>query len=142
MTKYFARILLDLLGPYTTVHITSDNHMPLAITEIFPRPAETRLIATNHFRVREGKFHPDLALTFTLQQTQEKWTAEPTAYEAKTLSLYPDTQDTNKTATRLTINPTAKGLPKSYALIWFRRLRQQGYLSDKAHWEFFAPTRH
>ena len=130
--KYFAKTLLTLLGSDTATRITSDGFMPLSIEDIGHSPDGFRQIAICHYGEQNGDLMRDPEMVFALQDIDDFTIAEPISFQNDYAGLYQEVYTYNGEGKRTHINPRLKKELVSFALLWFRNLKHQGFLDNDA----------
>lgn len=133
--KYLAKTLLQLLGPHSAMRITSEGYMPLSIEDIGHSPDGHRQIAICHYGEQNGDLMRDPEMVFTLQDIDGSTIAEPISFQNDYMGVYQEVYRYNGEGKRTHINPTLKRELISFALTWFRNLKEQGFLDNDARRE-------
>jgi Domain of unknown function (DUF6908) len=134
--QQFARRLAELLGDSQAVRITVPGFMPLTIEEILPSAEGHRQISLTHYGKQNGDLMRDPEIVFELHDWgQDGIFAEPVYFRndyAGVESFVYATREEPSGVTVKLVNPRLKRELKSFARMWFRNLREQGFFDRDA----------
>jgi hypothetical protein len=136
--QYFAKALNQLLSGDQAVCLTVNGYMPLSIERIGASGDGRPLIAISHTAIQNGDLMRDPELVFELFAFGDYTAAEPISYRNDFVGLLQEVYDLDDDGRRTAIRPRLKAELKSFACMWFRNLRAQGFLTCKARREVFA----
>ncbi len=128
----FSKNLLKLLGDATAVRITSDGFMPLSIEDIGLDPEGRRQIAISHTAVQNGDLMRDPEMVFVFFYLGEFLAAEPISFRNDFMGMMQEVYQYDDSGKRTHVHPRLKADLKSFARMWFRNLRQQGFFDKDA----------
>ena len=129
---HFATVLNQLLGSDTAVRLTVSGYMPLSVEAIDKSPAGNRLIAICHYGAQHGDLMRDPEMVFELFTYGELSAAEPLSFQNDYMGVLQDVYRYDESGQKTHVNTRLKGELKSFARMWFRNLRDQGFLDPQA----------
>lgn len=127
--RSFARALEQLLGGETAVRIHVEPYMPLAVEEIGPADDGRRLVALSHTSVQNGDLMRDPEIVFAFFDAEA---AEPVSFRNDYAGVCNDVYVYGDDGRRTGVYPDRKAELKSFARMWFRNLRSQGFFDGDA----------
>jgi hypothetical protein len=139
--QQFAKRLFDLLGGSQAVRITVPGYMPLAVEEIYPSDEGRRQISLAHYGEQNGDPMRDPEIVFELHVAGDDVYAEPVYFRndyAGVENFVYTTREERPGVTVRLVSPRLKNELKSFAHIWFRNLRAQGFLDRDASREVLS----
>ncbi|MDH5641967.1 MAG: hypothetical protein OEY28_11795 [Nitrospira sp.] len=134
----FAKALLTLLGDAEAVRITSDGFMPLSIERIGNDADGRDMIALSHTGEQNGDLMRDPEIVFVLHQGPDGHYAEPISFRNDYAGTMQDVYVYDDNGRRTHVHAVRKAELKSFCTMWFRNLKQQGFLSTGANRERLA----
>ena len=126
----FATILAQLLGTDTAVRIRVDGYMPLSIEAIGTSADGNRLIAISHTGVQHGDLMRDPEMVFEVHAATA--TAEPLSFRNDYMGIMQEVYCYDDSGKKTHVNTRLKQELKSFARMWFRNLRDQGFFGPQA----------
>lgn len=136
--RSFAKNLLDLLGEAQALRINSDGFMPLSIEDIGLSADGQRLIALSHTAEQNGDLMRDPEMVFAIHDWQEFLAAEPLSFRNDFMGIMQEVYRYDDQGKRTHVDPRLKKELKSFATMWFRNLRAQGFFDKEATQERLA----
>jgi hypothetical protein len=133
--QQFAQRLFDLLGGHQAVRITVPGFMPLSVEEIYPSDEGRRQISLTHYGEQNGDLMRDPEIVFELHDAGGEFLAEPVYFRNDYAGLENFVYTTREESPGVTVrrvSPRLKNELKSFAHMWFRNLRAQGFLGRDA----------
>ena len=126
--KFFANTLLQLLGDSTAVRLTSKGFMPLSVEDIGSSAEGHRLISICHYGEQNGDLMRDPDMVFAIHGQGEYLTAEPLSFRNDYMGINQEVYRYDDHGKRTHLDPRLKKELKSFARLWFRNLKAQGFL--------------
>ena len=139
--QQFAKRLVDLLGDSQAVRITVPGFMPLSIEEILPTDDGHRQISLVHYGTQNGDLMRDPEIVFELRAAGDEIFAEPVYFRndyAGVENFVYTTREERPGVTVRLVNPRLKNDLKSFAGMWIRNLRAQGFFGRDASREVLS----
>lgn len=136
--RSFATNLLELLGKAQALRIISDGFMPLSIEDIGVSADGQRLIALSHTAEQNGDLMRDPEMVFAIHDWQEFLAAEPLSFRNDFMGIMQEVYRYDDQGKRTHVVPRLKAELKSFARMWFRNLRAQGFFDNEANRERLA----
>jgi hypothetical protein len=115
-----------------------DGYMPLSIERIGASGDGRLLVAISHTAIQNGDLMRDPELVFEFFVFGDYIAAEPITFRNDFAGVLQDVYDYDEDGRRDAIRPRLKAELRSFAAMWFRNLRAQGFLGCKAKREVFA----
>lgn len=134
--QHFATVLTQLLGNETAVRITVDGYMPLSIEHIGQSAENNRLIAISHTGIQNADLMRDPEMVFEVHAATSA--AEPLSFQNDYIGLFQEVYRLDDMGKKTHVNTKLKAELKSFARLWFRNLKDQGFLSPTAKREKLA----
>ena len=131
---HFNETLDRLLGGARCVRITVDGYMTLVVEEVGPSADGRRLIALAHTAVQNGDVMHDPEIVFELHALG----AEPISFRNDYVGAYNEVYAYDGAGRRTGVYAKRRSELQSFARMWFRNLRAQGFLGDAARREVIA----
>ena len=131
-SQYFATVLTQLLGNDTAVHITAEGFMPLSVETIGQSAEGNRLIAICHYGEQNGDLMRDPEMVFEMHTSAAPAMAEPLSFRNDYMGLMQEVYRYDDDGKKTHVNTRLKQELKSFARIWFRNLRDQGFFGPQA----------
>ena len=131
--QHFATVLNQLLGLETAVRITVDGYMPLSVEDIGQSAEGNRLIAISHTGIQNGDLMRDPEMVFEVHA--DTTAADPLSFQNDYIGLFQEVYRLDDAGKKTHVNPKFKAELKSFAALWFRNLKAQGFLSSEARRE-------
>lgn len=139
--QQFAKRLTELLGGSRAVRITVSGYMPLAVEDIGPSDEGRRQISLTHYGEQNGDAMRDPEIVFELHAISDELFAEPVYFRNDYVGVenfvYTTREDRLGETVRL-VSPRLKNELKSFARMWFRNLRAQGFFDRDASREVLS----
>lgn len=136
--RSFAKHLLELLGEGQALRINSDGFMPLSIEDIGLSANGQRLIAISHTAEQNGDLMRDPEMVFAIHDWGEFLAAEPLSFRNDFMGIMQEVYRYDDQGKRTHVDPRLKKELKSFATMWFRNLRAQGFFDKEATRERLA----
>lgn len=130
--RSFAKHLLELLGEAQALRINSDGFMPLSIEDIGLSANGQRLIAISHTAEQNGDLMRDPEMVFAIHDWGEFLAAEPLSFRNDFMGIMQEVYRYDDQGKRTHVDPRLKKELKSFATMWFRNLRAQGFFDKEA----------
>ena len=130
----FSEMIERLLGGARCVRITVDGYMPLVAEEIGASADGRRLVALAHTGVQNGDVMHDPEIVFEFHALG----AEPISFRNDYVGAHDEVYAYDNTGRRTGVYAKRRAYLVSFARIWFRNLRAQGFLGESAHREVIA----
>ena len=130
--QYFATVLAGLLGNETAVRLTVNGYMPLSVEHIGQSTDGHRLIAICHYGEQHGDLMRDPEMVFELFTHGELSAAEPLSFQNDYMGLLQEVYRYDEAGKKTHVNSKLKQELTSFARIWFRNLRDQGFFGPQA----------
>jgi hypothetical protein len=130
----FSETIDRLLGGARCVRITVDGYMPLVAEEIGPSAEGRRLVALAHTGVQNGDVMHDPEIVFEFHA----FGAEPISFRNDYVGAHDEVYAYDDAGRRTGVYAKRRAELVSFARIWFRNLRAQGFLGEGAHREVIA----
>jgi len=123
-----------LLGGARCVRITVDAYMPLVAEEIGPSAEGRRFVALAHTGVQNGDVMHDPEIVFEFHALG----AGPISFRNDYVGAHDEVYAYDDSGRRTGVYAKRRAELVSFARIWFRRLRAQGFLGEHARREVIA----
>ena len=136
--QHFASVLSQLLGKDTAVRITVEGFMPLSIENIGNSAEGNRLIAISHTGEQNGDLMRDPEMVFEIHAWADAPAAEPLSFRNDYMGILQEVYRTDDSGNKTHVNARLKQELKSFARMWFRNLKDQGFLGQDTHRERLA----
>lgn len=136
--QQFAKQLLELLGDSDAVRITVDGFMPLTVEEIHPTAEGHCQISIAHYGKQNGDLMRDPEMIFELHPWDEGFYAEPVYFRNDYAGLEQFVYTVDEYGKKTHVHPGLKRELKSFARMWFRNLRAQGFFDREAGRELLS----
>ena len=130
--KLFLKNLLQLLDDSSAMRISSGGYMPLSIEDIGHTAEGHRLIAISHTSIQNGDLMRDPEMVFQVIQWPDLLFAEPISFRNDYMGTYQEVYRYNDEGKRTHVDMSLRKELKSFASMWFRNLRAQGFFSPEA----------
>ena len=130
----FSETIDRLLGGARCVRITVDGYMPLVAEEIGASAEGRRLVALAHTGVQNGDVMHDPEIVFEVHELG----AEPISFRNDYVGAHNEVYVYDDAGRRTGVYAKRRAELVSFARIWFRNLRAQGFLGESAHREVIA----
>ena len=130
----FIETINRLLGGARCVRITVEGYMPLVAEEIGESAEGRRLVALAHTGVQNGDVMHDPEIVFEFHALG----AEPISFRNDYVGARNEVYACDDAARRTGVYTKRRAELVSFARIWFRNLRAQGFLSERAQREVLA----
>ncbi len=128
--QHFATVLNQLLRTDTAVRLTVQGYMPLSIEHIGHSAEGNRLIAISHTGIQNGDLMRDPEMVFEVHAGTNA--AEPLSFQNDYVGLFQEVYRLDDAGKKTHVNAKLKAELKSFARLWFRNLKDQGFLSASA----------
>jgi hypothetical protein len=128
----FARDLDRLLGGDQAVRITVPGYMPLAIEAIGRSADGGTLVALSHTAIQNGDLMRDPEIVFEIRTSAGARTAEPLSFRNDFTGTNQEVYRYSPQGRRTHLVPSLKNELRSFARMWFRNLRAQGFFGTEA----------
>ena len=143
--REFANNLITLLGDAKALRIKSGSYMPLSIEDIGTAGEGQRLISLCHYGEQNGDLMRDPDMVFMLHEHRYPgitdgvtYFAEPVSFRNDYMGILQEVYEYNEAGARTHVRPKLKAELKSFATMWFKNLREQGFFSPEAQRERLA----
>lgn len=136
--QHFAALLTQLLGNDTAIRLTVTGFMPLSVEDIGLSDEGHRLIAISHTGIQNGDLMRDPELVFEFVPGSDPQAAEPISFRNDYIGLMNYVYRYNDAGKKTHVNAKLKAELKAFASMWFRNLKDQGFLSETANRERLA----
>ena len=133
--QIFAKNLLTLLGEAQALRVISDGFMPLSIEDIGPSAEGHRLIALSHTAEQNGDLMRDPEMVFAIHDLGESLAAEPLSFRNDFMGIMQEVYRYDDHGKRTHVDPRLKKELQSFARMWFRNLKAQGFFDKEAQRE-------
>ena len=130
----FSETIDRLLGGARCVRITVEGYMPLVAEEIGDSAEGRRLVALAHTGVQNGDVMHDPEIVFEFHALG----AEPISFRNDYVGAHNEVYAYDDDGRRTGVYAKRRAELVSFARIWFRNLRAQGFLGEGAHREVIA----
>ena len=130
----FSETIDRLLGGARYVRITVDGYMPLVAEEIGESAEGRRLVALAHTGLQNGDVMHDPEIVFEFHALG----AEPISFRNDYVGAHDEVYAYDDAGRRTGVYAKRRAELVSFARIWFRNLRAQGFLGEGAHREVIA----
>ena len=131
---HFSETLDRLLSGARCVRISVEGYMTLVVEEVGPSPDGRRLVAIAHTGVQNGDVMHDPEVVFEIHALG----AEPISFRNDYAGAYDEVYAYDASGRRTGVYPKRRAELVSFARMWFRNLRAQGFLSERAQREVLA----
>ncbi len=128
----FARDLDRLLGGEQAVRITVSGYRPLTIEAIGRSADGGALVALSHTSVQNGDLMRDPEIVFEIHAADGGRAAEPLSFRNDFTGTVQDVYRYSPQGRRTHVVPSLKKELRSFARMWFRNLREQGFFGAAA----------
>ena len=128
----FATILAQLLGTDTAVRIRVEGYMPLSIESIGTSADGNRLISLCHYGEQNGDLMRDPEMVFELFTHGKASAAEPLSFQNDYMGVFQEVYRYDEAGKKTHVNARLKAELQSFARMWFRNLRDQGFFGPQA----------
>ena len=128
----FARDLDRLLGSDQAVRINVSGYMPLSIEAIGRSAEGGTLVALSHTAVQNGDLMRDPEIVFEIRTALGVRTGEPLSFRNDFTGTYQEVYRYSPQGRRTHLVPSLKKELRSFARMWFRNLRAQGFFGTEA----------
>jgi len=129
--QFFANTLLQLLGDSTAVRLTSKGFMPLSVEDIGSSAEGHRLISICHYGEQNGDLMRDPDMVFAIYGQGDSLMAEPLSFRNDYMGINQEVYRYDDHGKRTHVDPGLKKELKSFARLWFRNLKAQGFLDKE-----------
>ena len=133
-----ATTLHELLRGDRAVRITVDGYMPLVIEDIGRSLEGGLLIALAHTGLQNGDVMHDPEIVFEVRDIDGSLFAEPLSFRNDYVGAYSEVYVLDAEGRRSHVRPAVKSELMSFARTWFRNLREQGFLGERARREVLS----
>ena len=130
----FAYVLNRLLAGKQAVRLNVEGYMPLVIERIGASGDGRPLIALSHTAVQNGDLMRDPEIVFELHELG----AEPITFRNDFVGVLQDVYEYDDSGRRTRVYLSRKADLRSFARIWFRNIRAQGFLGSSVRREDLA----
>ena len=130
--QQFAKRLTELIGDSQAVRITVPGFMPLTVEELFHGENGSRHISLAHYGEQNGDAMRDPEIVFKLHAIGDKLWAEPVYFRNDYAGLEQFVYRSDSESGKTYIRTDLKRELKSFARLWFRNIRAQGFLDRDA----------
>jgi hypothetical protein len=130
----FSETIDRLLGGARCVRITVDGYMPLVAEEIGESAEGRRHVALAHTGLQNGDVMHDPEIVFEFHALG----AEPISFGNDYVGAHNEVYAYDDAGRRTGVYAKRRAELVSFARIWFRNLRAQGFLGEGAHREVIA----
>ena len=130
--KTFARDLDRVLGGDQAVRITFPGYMPLTIEAIGRSADGGTLIALSHTAIQNGDRMRDPEIVFEVRWSGGVRRAEPLSFRNDFTGTNHEVYRYSPEGRRTYLAPSLKSELHSFARMWFRSLRAQGFFDAEA----------
>ena len=134
----FAHELDQLLNGEQAVRINVPGYMPLAIEAIGRSAEGGTLVALSHTAVQNGDLMRDPEIVFEIRKAHGVRAAEPLSFRNDFTGTYQEVYRYSPQGRRTHLVPSLKNELRSFARMWFRNLRAQGFFGAEAVRESLA----
>ncbi len=128
----FAKHLLQLLNGARAVRITSEGFMPLSVERIGNDADGREMIALSHTGEQNGDLMRDPEIVFVLHQGSDGLYAEPISFRNDYMGLLQEIYVYDDAGRRTHVHTARKAELKSFCIMWFRNLKEQGFFGPQA----------
>ena len=128
--QHFASVLTQLLGNETAVRLTVKGYMPLSVEHIGQSAEGNSLIAICHYGEQQGDLMRDPEMVFEMHRSAAPDMAEPLSFRNDYLGLMQEVYRYDDSGKKTHVNARLKQELTSFARIWFKNLKDQGFLGD------------
>ena len=130
--QHFATVLAQLLGTDTAIRLTVGGYMPLSVEDIGQSADGNRLIAICHYGEQNGDLMRDPDMVFEIYASPAPATAEPLSFRNDYMGLLQEVYSYDDDGKKTAVNPKLKQDLKSFGIMWFQNLKEQGFLGETA----------
>jgi len=134
----FAHELDRLLDGEQAVRITVSSYMPLAVEAIGQSADGGALVALSHTAVQNGDLMRDPEIVFEIHQAHRVRAAEPLSFRNDFTGTHQEVYRYDEHGHPTHVVPRLKKELCSFARMWFRNLREQGFFAEHAKREVLA----
>jgi hypothetical protein len=134
----FAHHLNRLLAGEQAVRITVAGYMPLAVEAIGQSANGGALIALSHTTVQNGDLMRDPEVVFQIHEVDGVRAAEPLSFRNDFTGTHQDVYRYDDHGHPTHVVPRLQKELRSFARMWFRNLREQGFFANDAQREVLA----
>lgn len=128
----FAKSLQALLGPDEAVKLTVEGYMPLSVECIGTSGEGHKLVAIAHTGLQNGDVMFDPEMVFRFIEWDGAQLAEPISFRNDYIGLQQEVYRYDDQGKATHVDARLKAELKSFARLWFRNLKHQGFLSAQA----------
>lgn len=128
----FAKTLHKLLGDDQAVKLSVDGYMPLSVEHIGQSAEGRQFVALAHTGLQKGDVMYDPEIVFQIIDMGESQVAEPISFRNDYMGIRQEVYRYNDEGKATHVDPRLKAELKSFSRIWFRNLKEQGFLSAQA----------
>ncbi len=128
----FAKSLQSLLGSDEAVKLTVEGYMPLSVERIGTSGEGHALVALAHTGLQNGDVMFDPEMVFRVIDWEGTQLAEPISFRNDYVGLHQEVYRYNEQGKATHVDARLKAELKSFARLWFRNLKNQGFLSTQA----------
>lgn len=136
--QHFATVLAQLLGNDIAVRLTVNGFMPLSVENIGQSAEGNRLIAISHTGEQNGDLMRDPEMVFEIHAWADAPAAEPLSFRNDYMGLMQEVYRYDDSGKKTHVNAGLKQELKSFARMWFRNLKEQGFLGKDTNRERLA----
>ena len=127
----FASLLIRLLADDQAIKLTVEGFMPLSI-EIISIPGDgPQLVAISHTGVQNGDLMRDPEMVFQFHAYGDTHYAEPISFRNDYMGTMQEVYRYDDHGKRTHVDPRLKKELASFARLWFRNLKAQGFLDKE-----------
>ena len=128
----FAKSLQFLLDGHQAVKLTVEGYMPLSVEHIGTSGEGHKLVAIAHTGLQNGDVMFDPEMVFRFIDWEGTQLAEPISFRNDYVGLHQEVYRYNDEGKATHVDARLKAELKSFARLWFRNLKNQGFLSAQA----------
>ena len=133
--QHFATVLAQLLGNDTAIRLTVNGYMPLSVEDIGQSTDGHRLIAISHYGEQNGDLMRDPEMVFEIHTSAAPDMAEPLSFRNDYMGLMQEVYRYDDSGKKTHVNTRLRRELTSFARIWFKNLKDQGFLGETANRE-------
>lgn len=131
----FARELDRLLNGEQAVRINVPGYMPLAIEAIGRSADGGALVSLSHTSVQNGDLMRDPEIVFEIHDAHGVRAAEPLSFRNDFTGTHQEVYRYSEQGRPTHVVPSLKKELRSFARMWFRNLREQGFFAKNTRRE-------
>jgi hypothetical protein len=128
----FAKTLQSLLGDDQAVKLTVEGYMPLSVERIGTSGEGHALVAIAHTGLQNGDVMFDPEMVFRFIEWDGAQLAEPVSFRNDYVGIHQEVYRYDDEGKATHVDTRLKAELKSFARMWFRNLKHQGFLSPEA----------